>query len=139
MTICRRALGPLYRHSALISTFDFSGLHSSTVHPAKQLLVVVWCLKEVRLGVANRDSPHSTSLLLPRSENCRAVALNAGSCTFTLVTRRRRVFATMGKFDGTWATSTWPLLKNSTQKRLLLDYGCSELASLGYGMGMVCQ
>ena len=66
---CKRALGPLYRHSALkesreipILTFDFSGPHPSTVHPAKQLLVIVWCLREVRLiwamGVENRDDPH---------------------------------------------------------------------------------
>ena len=47
----KRALGPLYRHSALkeareipILTFDFSGPHPSTVHPAKQLMVIVWCL-----------------------------------------------------------------------------------------------
>ena len=53
---CKRALGPLYRHSALkeareipILTFDFSGPHPSTVHPAKQLMVIVWCLREVRL------------------------------------------------------------------------------------------
>ena len=66
---CKRALGPLYRHSALkeareipILTFDFSGPHPSTVHPAKQLMVIVWCLREVRLvwalGVENRDDPH---------------------------------------------------------------------------------
>ena len=66
---CKRALGPLYRHSALkearevpILTFDFSGLHPSTVHPAKQLMVVVWCLRDVRLiwamGVENRDDTH---------------------------------------------------------------------------------
>ena len=66
---CKRALGPLYRHSALkesreipILTFDFSGPHPSTVHPAKQLLVIVWCLREVRLiwamGVESRDDPH---------------------------------------------------------------------------------
>ena len=66
---CKRALGPLYRHSALrearevpILTFDFSGPHPSTVHPAKQLMVVVWCLRDVRLiwamGVENRDDPH---------------------------------------------------------------------------------
>ena len=56
---CKRALGPLYRHSALkesrevpiltFLTFDFSGPHPSTVHPAKQLMVIVWCLREVRL------------------------------------------------------------------------------------------
>ena len=66
---CKRALGPLYRHSALkeareipILTFDFSGPHPATVHPAKQLMVIVWCLREVRLiwalGVENRDDPH---------------------------------------------------------------------------------
>ena len=66
---CKRDLGPLYRYSALkearempILTFDFSGPHPSTVHPAKQLLVIVWCLREVRLiwamGVENRDDPH---------------------------------------------------------------------------------
>ena len=66
---CKRALGPLYRHSALkeareipILTFDFSGPHPSTVHPARQLMVIVWCLREVRLiwalGVENRDDPH---------------------------------------------------------------------------------
>ena len=39
---CKRALGPLYRHSALkeareipILTFDFSGPHPSTVHPCE--------------------------------------------------------------------------------------------------------
>ena len=71
----KRALGPLYRHSALkeareipILTFDFSGPHPSTVHPAKQLMVIVWCLKEVRLiwalGVENRDDPHVVAGLL---------------------------------------------------------------------------
>ena len=66
---CKMALGPLYRHSALkeareipILTFDFSGPHPSTVHPAKQLMVIVWCLREVRLiwalGVESRDDPH---------------------------------------------------------------------------------
>ena len=66
---CKRALGPLYRLSALkeareipILTFDFSGPHPSTVHPAKELMVIVWCLREVRwiwaLGVENRDDPH---------------------------------------------------------------------------------
>ena len=71
---CKRALGPLYRHSALkesreipILTFDFSGPHPSTVHPAKQLLVIVWCLREVRLiwamGVENRDDPQVYRLL----------------------------------------------------------------------------
>ena len=43
-------------------TFDFSGPHPSTVHPAKQLMVIVWCLREVRLmwalGVESRDDPH---------------------------------------------------------------------------------
>ena len=66
---CKRALGPLYRHSALsearevpILTFDFSGPQPSTVHPEKQLMVIVWCLRDVRLlwamGVENRDDPH---------------------------------------------------------------------------------
>ena len=50
---CKRGLG-LYKHSALareipILTFDFSGPHPSMVHPAKQLMVIVWCLQEVRL------------------------------------------------------------------------------------------
>ena len=67
---CKRALGALYRHSALkearevlILTFHFSVWHPSTVHPAKQLSVIVWYLREARLvwamGVENRDDPHS--------------------------------------------------------------------------------
>ena len=51
---CRCALGPLYRRLELkeareiaILTFDLSGLHPSTVHPAKLLLVIGWCLGEV--------------------------------------------------------------------------------------------
>ena len=43
-------------------TFDFSGPHPSTIHPAKQLMVIVWCLREVRLiwafVVESRDDPH---------------------------------------------------------------------------------
>ena len=35
---------------------------TKAAHPAKQLMVIVWCLREVRLiwalGVENRDDPH---------------------------------------------------------------------------------
>ena len=50
-----------------ILTFDFSGPHPSTAHPAKQLTVIVWCLREVRLiwalGVDNSDDPHVVASL----------------------------------------------------------------------------
>ena len=39
-----------------------TGKPDTTVHPAKQLMVIVWCLREVRLiwalGVESRDDPH---------------------------------------------------------------------------------
>ena len=71
-------------------TFDFSGPHPSKVHPAKQLKVIVWRLREVRLiwalGVESRDDPHVVAgLQVPTDDltsltgDCRAPALRMHS------------------------------------------------------------
>ena len=137
---CKRALGPLYRHSSLresrevpILTFDFSGPHPSTVHPAKQLMVIVWCLREVRLiwamGVENRDDPHVVAGLQVALDDlssltggCRApvLRLHSDKAKEVLATSVRKLLRSHGIRQTT--NSGYDLAANGISRAMGRDY-----------------